>query len=136
VGCTQVRREIDILREGVNARFQQLHEEAVQIEKDNAEEIAAVLRGETPKPGGPRVVMYKDLGEDEPFDETATYVHEDEYKAGGVFVPADSEVEKDASSGVPEGWAEEDNGEEGDGGSQTGGKRRTKRDDEQPSGEE
>lgn len=86
-----MRREIDELREGVNARFEQLHQEALEIERDAAEEIEAIRRGETPKPRT-EVIMYKGLDEEPEDDENALYVHEDEYEQGGILVPEGSET--------------------------------------------
>lgn len=85
--CLQVRREIDNLKEGVNERVQKLHEEAEEIERDAAEEIEAMRRGETPEPRGPQYVMYKGLDEEEDNNEGVTFVHEDEFKQGGLLVP-------------------------------------------------
>lgn len=82
----QVRREIDILREAVNERAQSLHEEAKEIEQDAAEEIAAIKRGETPKPRTD-VVMHMAEEEEKPSDENVIGVHDDEYEQGGLLVP-------------------------------------------------
>lgn len=88
----QVRREIDNLREGMNERMKALHKEAVKIENDAAEEIAAMKRGETPEPRT-EYVMHKSLEDDEEEDDgtQTTYVHEDEYEQGGLLVPKDDD---------------------------------------------